>query len=57
MSCCNDLFQYSKRRIIEVKIGDKPMGAHLSMRIQSMTTGDTRDTIGTVEQSIQLNLP
>ena len=54
MAYCNDLFQYSRRKTIEVKIGDVPMGAHHPIRIQSMTTVDTMDTVGTVEQSIRM---
>ena len=54
MAYCNDLFQYSRRKTIEVKIGDVPMGAHHPIRIQSMTTVDTMDTMGTVEQSIRM---
>jgi len=54
MAYCNNLFQYSRRKTIEVKIGDVPMGAHHPIRIQSMTTVDTMDTQGTVEQSIRM---
>ncbi len=51
---CNSLTSYSRRETIEVKIGDTPMGAHHPIRIQSMTTIDTMDTIGSVEQSIRM---
>jgi len=51
---CNSLVQYSRRQTIEVKIGDVPMGAHHPIRIQSMTTIDTMDTIGSVEQTIRM---
>lgn len=38
----------------EVKIGDLLMGGQHPIRIQSMTTTDTLDTQGTVEQSIRM---
>ena len=38
----------------EVTIGDVPMGGKNPVRIQSMTTTDTMDTIATVEQSIRI---
>jgi (E)-4-hydroxy-3-methylbut-2-enyl-diphosphate synthase len=51
---CNSLTQYSKFITREVNIGDVPMGAHHPIRIQSMTTTDTMDTMGTVEQTIRM---
>ena len=51
---CNNLTQYSRFVTREVQIGDIPMGAHHPIRIQSMTTTDTMDTIGTVEQTIRM---
>jgi (E)-4-hydroxy-3-methylbut-2-enyl-diphosphate synthase len=51
---CNSLTQYSRFVTREVQIGDTPMGAHHPIRIQSMTTTDTMDTIGTVEQTIRM---
>ena len=51
---CNSLTSYSRRQTIEVKIGDTPMGAHHPIRVQSMTTIDTMDTKGSVEQSIRM---
>ncbi|MFZ9981736.1 MAG: (E)-4-hydroxy-3-methylbut-2-enyl-diphosphate synthase [Cyclobacteriaceae bacterium] len=51
---CNDLYRYSRRKTIEVHIGDVPMGSDHPIRVQSMTTVDTMDTIGTVEQSIRM---
>lgn len=51
---CNSLTRYSRRETIEVKIGDVPLGGINPIRIQSMTTIDTMDTIGTVEQSIRM---
>jgi (E)-4-hydroxy-3-methylbut-2-enyl-diphosphate synthase len=51
---CNSLVQYSRRTSLEVKIGDLPMGGMNPIRIQSMTTVDTMDTLGSVEQVIRM---
>ncbi len=51
---CNSLTDYSRFITREVSIGDVPMGGHNPIRIQSMTTTDTMDTIATVEQTIRM---
>ncbi len=51
---CNSLTQYSRFITREVFIGDVPMGGSNPIRIQSMTTTDTMDTLGTVEQTIRM---
>jgi (E)-4-hydroxy-3-methylbut-2-enyl-diphosphate synthase len=51
---CNSLVQYSRRKTVEVKIGDVPIGGENPIRVQSMTTIDTMDTQGSVEQSIRM---
>jgi len=51
---CNSLSNYSRFITREVNIGDIPMGGLNPIRIQSMTTTDTMDTIGTVEQTIRM---
>lgn len=51
---CNSQTEYSRFITREVFIGDVPMGGNNPIRIQSMTTTDTMDTIGTVEQSIRM---
>jgi len=51
---CNSLDTYSRFLTREVTIGHIPMGANNPIRIQSMTTTDTMDTIGTVEQTIRM---
>ncbi|MBS1525837.1 MAG: (E)-4-hydroxy-3-methylbut-2-enyl-diphosphate synthase, partial [Bacteroidetes bacterium] len=51
---CNSLTEYSRFITREVHIGDVPLGGSNPIRIQSMTTTDTMDTIGTVEQSIRM---
>jgi (E)-4-hydroxy-3-methylbut-2-enyl-diphosphate synthase len=51
---CNSLVSYSRRKTVEVNIGDVAMGGDNPIRIQSMTTIDTMDTMGSVEQSIRM---
>ncbi|HEY1006149.1 MAG TPA: (E)-4-hydroxy-3-methylbut-2-enyl-diphosphate synthase [Sphingobacteriaceae bacterium] len=51
---CNSLTEYSRFVTREVTVGDVPLGGDHPIRIQSMTTTDTMDTIGTVEQSIRM---
>ncbi|MGV3761129.1 (E)-4-hydroxy-3-methylbut-2-enyl-diphosphate synthase [Parapedobacter sp.] len=51
---CNSLTEYARWRTREVSIGDIPMGGDNPIRIQSMTTVDTMDTIGSVEQTIRM---
>jgi (E)-4-hydroxy-3-methylbut-2-enyl-diphosphate synthase len=50
----NSLTEYSRRKTITVNIGDVPMGSDYPIRVQSMTTIDTMDTIGSVEQTIRM---
>ena len=51
---CQSLTEYSRRKTIEVNIGSIPLGSMHPIRVQSMTTIDTMDTKGTVEQSIRM---
>jgi len=51
---CHSRNQYQRYLTREVRIGDVAMGGSNPIRIQSMTTTDTMDTIGTVEQSIRM---
>ncbi len=51
---CNSLTEYSRLLTREVLIGDIPLGGSNPIRIQSMTTTDTMDTIATVEESIRM---
>lgn len=48
------LSSYKRRSTIEVTIGKIPLGGNNPIRIQSMTTVDTMDTIGSVEQCIRM---
>ena len=51
---CNSLVKYSRRKTREVYIGDVPLGGDNPIRVQSMTTVETMDTIGSVEQTIRM---
>lgn len=51
---CNSLTEYRRYRTREVSIGHIPLGGDNPIRIQSMTTTDTMDTLATVEQSIRI---
>jgi (E)-4-hydroxy-3-methylbut-2-enyl-diphosphate synthase len=51
---CHSLVRYSRRKSREVKIGEVPMGGDHPIRVQSMTTVNTMDTMGSVEQSIRM---
>src|SRR3954453_24239862 len=50
---CNSLTHYSRLKTREVKIGDLLLGNFHPVRVQTMTTTDTMDTLATVEQSIR----
>jgi (E)-4-hydroxy-3-methylbut-2-enyl-diphosphate synthase len=47
------LTEYKRLATLEVKVGDLLLGNFNPIRIQTMTTTDTMDTIATVEQSIR----
>ena len=51
---CNSLTSYKRWKSREVKIGDVALGGDNPIRVQSMTTTDTMDTKGTVDQSIRM---
>ncbi|MEO6882493.1 MAG: (E)-4-hydroxy-3-methylbut-2-enyl-diphosphate synthase [Bacteroidia bacterium] len=51
---CNSLDYYSRYKTRVVNIGDVPLGGENPIRVQSMTTTDTMNTLATVEQSIRM---
>ncbi len=51
---CNSLTSYSRRKTRVVDIGGIPMGGDYPIRVQSMTTVDTMNTQGSVEQCIRM---
>lgn len=52
-SYCESLTDYKRLATREVKIGDLLLGNFHPIRVQTMTTTDTMDTLATVEQSIR----
>src|SRR6187399_170936 len=50
---CESLAEYKRLKTKEVKIGDLLLGNFQPIRVQTMTTTDTMDTLATVEQSIR----
>ncbi|MEO5592361.1 MAG: (E)-4-hydroxy-3-methylbut-2-enyl-diphosphate synthase [Chitinophagaceae bacterium] len=50
---CPSLTQYKRLKTLEVKIGDLLLGNFNPIRIQTMTTTNTMDTMATVDQSIR----
>jgi (E)-4-hydroxy-3-methylbut-2-enyl-diphosphate synthase len=50
---CESLTEYKRLATREVKIGDLLLGNFHPIRVQTMTTTDTMDTIATVEQTIR----
>ncbi len=50
---CNSLTKYSRLKTKEVNIGSVVLGNFNPIRVQTMTTTDTMNTIATVEQSIR----
>lgn len=50
---CTSLTEYKRLATREVKVGNLLLGNNHPIRLQTMTTTDTMDTIATVEQSIR----
>ena len=50
---CNSLTQIARLATREVKVGDLSLGNFNPIRVQTMTTTDTMNTIATVEQTIR----
>ncbi|MEQ8910458.1 MAG: (E)-4-hydroxy-3-methylbut-2-enyl-diphosphate synthase [Vicingaceae bacterium] len=53
-SYCESLTAYQRRKSSVVKIGELMLGGDYPIRLQSMTTTDTMDTQGSVDQSIRM---
>ena len=54
MKYCNSLTSFSRFKTREVVVGKFGFGGDNPIRVQSMTTTDTMDTIATVEESIRM---
>lgn len=50
---CNSLTEYKRLRTREVNVGKLLLGNFHPIRVQTMTTTDTMDTTGTVDQTIR----
>lgn len=50
---CESLTEYKRLKTLEVKVGDLLIGNFHPIRIQTMTTTDTMNTMATVEESIR----
>jgi (E)-4-hydroxy-3-methylbut-2-enyl-diphosphate synthase len=50
---CESLTKYNRLKTREVKIGNLLLGNNHPIRVQTMTTTDTMDTMATVEQTIR----
>jgi (E)-4-hydroxy-3-methylbut-2-enyl-diphosphate synthase len=51
---CLDLLNRKRLITLEVQVGNISLGGDAPIRVQSMTTTDTMDTMGSVEQSIRM---
>ena len=51
---CNSLVSYSRRETIPVRVGDVIIGGDNPIVVQSMTTVDTMDTMGSVKQTLRM---
>lgn len=51
---CNSLTHYSRRITNQIHIGDLGLGSDFPIRVQSMTTIDTMDTQGSIDQCIRM---
>ena len=51
---CPSLTEYKRRVARVVNIGEVPLGGNHPIRVQSMTTVDTMDTLGSVEQTLRM---
>ena len=50
---CESQTVYKRLKTREVKVGSLLLGNHHPIRVQTMTTTDTMDTLATVEQTIR----
>ena len=50
---CESLTEYKRLKTREVKVGNLLLGNNHPIRVQTMTTTDTMDTLATVEQTIR----
>ncbi len=53
-SYCQSLFKYERQQTRQVRVGNVTLGGDAPIRVQSMTTTDTNDVEGSVEQSLRI---
>ena len=51
---CPSMTEYKRRKTITINIGDLPMGSDYPIRVQSMTTVDTMDTQGSIDEVVRM---
>ncbi len=51
---CPSITEYIRRQTITVHVGDLPLGSEYPIRVQSMTTVDTMDTEGSIQEVIRM---
>lgn len=54
MKYCNNPYLQVRLRATEVQVGDLCLGGDYPIRVQSMTTADTADTLSSVEESVRM---
>jgi len=54
LSYCPDLLSYTRRNTREVRVGNVGLGGNNPIRVQSMITSDTRDTLACVAEVLGL---
>lgn len=54
MKYCNSTINRSRFKTREVKVGNITIGGDAPIRVQSMTTTDTMDTQGSIDQSVRM---
>ena len=54
MNYCNNPYHQVRLRATEVEVGNLKLGADHPIRVQSMTTADTLDTLSSVEESVRM---
>lgn len=54
MKYCNNPYHQIRLHATEVQVGDLRLGGDYPIRVQSMTTADTADTMSSVEESVRM---
>lgn len=54
MSYCKNPYFQERLNTLEVRVGEVCLGSNFPIRVQSMTTADTLDTLASVEESVRM---